>query len=645
MFKNWNHLPELLQLKQLYAILIVLSDKESRFVTLNDLLIEARRVCAENRVSVLPRPVRVDCHDGFSSSQFRPWVEKNIGGPVQVYVHNLQPWKVNSPTRVFFYSRPESAVGHDNLKTEMTKLVHTMAEHHVMNVLPSIDVRGHLNLLPDTASRRVFRSLIQRVAQSKTFSEVHLGLDGRAGNNAIECVDAALALSIQFETSDFKHLTVRSDMTTRAQDAAVNKARQTDILDELCDEHFGGRTSLKEHCTELGLCLKDLIERGTAELGSVSYVDTHSAGESSVSRQRDSTTVMRNCTWESLAKWVQDHIQATEADRGLRTFTTVGRTTLMRYCIQRHARSLQAKRADPIAEVSHRALKSAECSFNVDAHYTHALVRSYEQGFMALSTAQIPTFLRSWDDHSKWEPDKKRGYTSSSTLLLKSQSKVAPYSDMKRSFGGVKGITNSVLLAVPPETEGWQDGRGTSTKRGHEVIKQGYAVTRLENEYRSTPYQQANDWKFLVESDSRVKQLTRDSVAIFSLSDSGWDHDQRNAEVRYFLARDHLESDREYDANYVRAADQSSFNEAERLNGACTKAVTKAQVPTLIPFGRPTTAYEVEKNRRGFQMGIVNSLSTAQYANRPVVSLASYPGVQNCQTYPPTMRIMVREPT
>eukprot|EP00854_Cymbomonas_tetramitiformis_P026566 gene26566-32615_t len=406
-------------------------------------------------------------------------------------------------------------------------------------------------------------------------------------------------------------------MTVDGQDRLRRRKEYKEVLDELLDSTFGGRIALKDTCLDLGLDLKELIERGTAELGSLHYAE-EGVGANLVSKQRESSTVMRDCTWGALATWVQEKIQHAELRRhgpGA-TLTTVCETTVRRYCVQKCARSLQAKRADPIADVSYQQLKAAAFEFNIDARFGHAQVRLFEEAFFDLQSQNIMAIERDWDDHSKWEPDKKRSYTRKRTILVRREFKTAPHSDMKLSMGGVKAVTNSMLLLMPTNTAEYQDGNGISSKRGHPVLKQAYAVTRLENERRSTPCQQMNDWRFIQEADERLHGFIRRCVALFSLSDSGWDHDQRNTEVRYWLTWDHLHSDRNYDANYVRPADLSSYNEAERVNGSQTAAVTRAHVPSMMPLGRPTNTEELTRNKRGFQTAIVNCIATAGYAGR-----------------------------
>ncbi|KAK3243899.1 hypothetical protein CYMTET_14970 [Cymbomonas tetramitiformis] len=159
-----------------------------------------------------------------------------------------------------------------------------MSSHTVMSVLKTVDVPKHLSLLTSDAAKRVLRSLIGRMVKSTSFLESEL------------------------------HMTRNAYMTVHGQDRLCKRQEQKEILSALLDEHFGGRTSLKEHCTSIGLCLKILIEAGAAELGRMSY-DEEGVGEQLIDKQRSKQTVMRDCTWGALALHVKEKIQA--VDRSL----------------------------------------------------------------------------------------------------------------------------------------------------------------------------------------------------------------------------------------------------------------------------------------------------------------------------------------
>ncbi|KAK3241803.1 hypothetical protein CYMTET_48464 [Cymbomonas tetramitiformis] len=391
---------------------------------------------------------------------------------------------------VFLYACPSTAEEHANLRSCFVQEIEKLATANVHSILRSIDVRSHMALLPDVAARRVLQSFISRIAQSKTFLEVHMRIGRKAGERAVEKVDAALLLSAQFASRQIhRHMEVRSDMTVDGQDRLRRRKEYKEVLDELLDSTFGGRIALKDTCLDLGLDLKELIERGTAELGSLHYAE-EGVGANLVSKQRESSTVMRDCTWGALATWVQEKIQHAELRRhgpGA-TLTTVCETTVRRYCVQKCARSLQAKRADPIADVSYQQLKAAAFEFNIDARFGHAQVRLFEEAFFDLQSQNIMAIERDWDDHSKWEPDKKRSYTRKRTILVRREFKTAPHSDMKLSMGGVKAVTNSMLLLMPTNTAEYQDGNDRSSNESTCAIYDAFGAT---NEYGGADEEQA----------------------------------------------------------------------------------------------------------------------------------------------------------
>ncbi|KAK3246829.1 hypothetical protein CYMTET_43650 [Cymbomonas tetramitiformis] len=174
-----------------------------------------------------------------------------------------------------------------------------MSSHTVMSVLKTVDVPKHLSLLTSDAAKRVLRSLIGRMVKSTSFLESEL------------------------------HMTRKAYMTVHGQDRLCKRQEQKEILSALLDEHFGGRTSLKEHCTSIGLCLKILIEAGAAELGRMSY-DEEGVSEQLIDKQRNKQTVMRDCTWGALALHVQEKIQAVEQKLGEAELTSVSEATIRR---------------------------------------------------------------------------------------------------------------------------------------------------------------------------------------------------------------------------------------------------------------------------------------------------------------------------
>jgi len=638
-------LPDAVQLKQLRAVAAVLLENASKFVSCKHLLQVARDVCTDNGVG-WTRNLRDDCSKLSAGSQLKPWLMRNLYPALQTFVMKPES-KSTTALRVFFYASPRTAEEHSNLKQSYVEVIDAQASLNIHSVLRSVNIQGHMQLLPDESARRVFRSLVARVAQSNSFLEEKINISAKAGANAVQKVDAALRLSVLFESRDSldeappQHLQVSNNMTMTNQHQAAIKARRKLLLQPLLDEHFGGRTSLKDHCLKLGLCLQNLMEVGTAELGNFHYAG-EGVGENLVNKQRNSETVMRACTWTALADYVQEKVQAEEEANGLTVLTTVAEGTMRRYAVQRWAKSITARRADPIAAVSHQKLKAAAGEFHVDARSGHALVRQYAEAFAELADLGVVAIHRDWDDHSKIESDKRRAFTQNRTLLLRREVKTAPHSDMGKVLGGAKVIVNSILCVLPPQAEGWQDGVPRANKREHDVVKQGYAVCRLESERRSTPAQQLNDWHLVQKSDKRLGQYMESCTVLFSLSDSGWDHDQRNTEVRFWLTWDHLHSNRNYDVNFVRPAELSAYNEAERLNGVETRALARGHCPSLLALGRPKNAGELARNRLAFLHSIANAIGTAKYAGRNLVSLPSHSEVPDSMLHSDAERKAIR---
>ena len=67
------------------------------------------------------------------------------------------------------------------------------------------------------------------------------------------------------------------------------------------------------------------------------------------------------------------------------------------------------------------------------------------------SPADALTIRICWDDHSKIEADKQRGYCGRTVVTLRSKTKSAPYSDMGKTvkLGGAKVVVNSILAICP----------------------------------------------------------------------------------------------------------------------------------------------------------------------------------------------------
>jgi hypothetical protein len=233
-----------------------------------------------------------------------------------------------------------------------------------------------------------------------------------------------------------------------------------------------------------------------------------------------------------------------------------------------------------------------------------------------------------WDDHSKIEADKKRGYTSRAVVTHRSKRKAAPYSDMGSTvaLGGAKAVINSILVISLPATDPDSSTTSSSTRlQGLRVHKQAFAVCRLDHDRRSTPVQQFNDIRFVSAQIPWLEQLLRQPTASW-LSDAGHDHSPRSEEVRWVHAQHQLEYDRDVDNFYVRCKDASSYNEAERVNGAETIAIARSGSASARHLGRPSSIEELNANRIAFLTAIANAVAGAYYACERLIVMRSFDG-------------------
>ena len=129
------------------------------------------------------------------------------------------------------------------------------------------------------------------------------------------------------------------------------------------------------------------------------------------------------------------------------------------------------------------------------------------------------------------------------------------------------------------------------------------------------------------------------------ISDGGWDHNPRNSQVRFGLTLEHLENKLLYTNASVRAAGMSSYNEAERVNGAETCAAQKVNLQGAVFLAEdeslpPNEALSLR--RRRFQPVLTHALSGAVYAKQHITSLASHPGVERSELYTTHFRLECR---
>lgn len=439
--KHWNQY-NLVQLKQLRAICDRLLEAGGGFVLMRDLLRCAREVddCEAN--------VTYDHRDG-GSAHFPKWVFHCLS-PACVIFKFEKGAANHADCRNYAYAAPTTGEMTNTMLRSFRALQRQLNEVSVKATLQTVDVGSYLSLLTERSTKRVLRALVGDILDSKTFLKSNYGWDAHATESAQEKVTAALAMTAAFAERD--ELTVPTNRTEEEASKAA-KARKKEIQDiiagQLADQHAGGTESLLEKCSRLGLDLKELMETAAAKLGSFSYEDDE-GGAAAVGRRRDSADAERgaNCSWKNIGKEVQAAVQAKE--KALPTppqkLTTVDGETCRRYTAARISRSLVNKQHTALAEISHKKLTSKSEEFNIDAHAGNAFVRNMEQSWAEHAEEAV---YRLWDDHAKWEPDKRRGYTSRRTLMLNSKVKTAPYSDMGSVMGGVKAVTNSMLLLLP----------------------------------------------------------------------------------------------------------------------------------------------------------------------------------------------------
>ena len=389
--------------------------------------------------------------------------------------------------------------------------------------------------------------------------------------------------------------------------------------------HRGGRHTKVAKAQELGFDLGKEIEQAVEDVGVFR--------EGAANDARDSATVVwsHTATWQNIARRVEERI-----GYGFR----ISESTV-RHCVAaKHSATIVAKRHNPIAAVSHQRFSKAADEWNIDGHFSNKLVKN-----AITSAIHRRQMVLSWDDHAVWEFSGSQ-YTKLPVVMLRKNYKTAPYTDASPITGKLKCVTNTMLFYLPvpeihprpqsvshpetgPETHPNPHPQPHSIPQTFQkydlaVLKKAFAVTRVVAERRSTPLQQFNDLA-LVMRDPQMESH-RMGGEITYISDGGWDHNPRNSEVRFGLTLEHLENKLLYTNASVRAAGMSSYNEAERVNGAETCAAQKANLQGAVFLAEdeslpPNEALLVR--RRRFQSVLTHALSGAVYAKQHITSLAS----------------------
>jgi hypothetical protein len=146
---------------------------------------------------------------------------------------------------------------------------------------------------------------------------------------------------------------------------------------------------------------------------------------------------------------------------------------------------------------------------------------------------------------------------------------------MKRATS-VKYVTSSFLFYT-----GRIAGLHEARKYDVPITKQGFTVTRLERERRSTPVQQFNDPYFIF--DRHASTLPANAPRLVLLSDGGRDHSPRAPEVQFCVALDQLRFDRDFSWVGTRATGQQLLTAMLKMQSFLWQA-------TQVLMGVTTTA-------------------------------------------------------
>lgn len=565
-YKYWNMLDSP-ALRQLQACAIILLEANGSFVAQVDLFRAARQIDP-----TLAHVQKASQHD--YSPRFRPWLMHYLYPAVQEFVHE-RGVAGHKQTRISFYMCPNGAASARNVKASFQGLLVAADERDVCNRLRAVPVQQYMELLPDHASQRVLRSLLLEVSGSTSFLNGAFGFNVGSLHRARQRVDLALLHSAQCE---MQAQSVRSDLTVAGQHTLYLQSVREARAMYLEDKHSGGVVSKVEQCEAAGLNLKAIIEEAADELGEFSFEEVcaraeeggTAVGSARISDARGShgeeaAERSQNCTWENLTSIVVTKVQLTLAD------FRMDERTLRCYCVAQRSSTAEAARhvdASQAARVKAQKPKSSREEWNIDMHESSAEVAYFEELHARLLATGASALYLPWDDHSKIEPGKKRGFASRKCVMHTRRAATAPYSDMGVKLGGAKVVINSMLFTLPPGADPEHAATVSVSKRGGgtPVFKQAVGVVRLESERRSTPIQQFNDLRYATERIPMLSTFMGKVTHAFFISDNGWDHSVRNHEVQWAHTLHHLECDRDYDAACTRAKGGSSYQEAERVN-------------------------------------------------------------------------------
>ena len=339
---------------------------------------------------------------------------------------------------------------------------------------------------------------------------------------ATERVSLALFLTGEFERRAQEAFGVPSNYTIEGGASKLRRNIEQEQLEALADEYAGGRSSLLDTATDVGVDLGKEIEAAAKQLSSLDYGEN---GDGlAVNDKRNSTGLLRSCTYASIADAIQTKIRAAgklcqDAAATAAESIVVTANAIKLYCMPVCASSREGRKHNVQAQISSHKLEAASETFNIDAHSSCAKVRVGKEYALERIQAEGDTMLMWADDHSKLQPDKNLGYRNGRTIAHRLERKKAKHSDLKPAIPGVKATINSILVCVPAGT--FVDAANNSTKREIACTKQGFAVCRLESERRSTP---ANDYYFVFKDEQLQRFMDEKCTNVISITDGGHEH-------------------------------------------------------------------------------------------------------------------------
>ena len=405
-FKCWNQ-RSLDELHRLVAIAERICGAGGGFVEQAELLVIGRGAAASHSSAL-----RADCRAG-GSSDFGRWVLQNLWPAVDRYQLNASSQTLSC----FFYMFPQTPGAMVLVRQGYGAASVMAARSGAKAAVAAVDVRSYLSLIPSRAQKRIIVSMLSEIAQSKTFLSGSFGLSVARQNMAKEKVTVALIAAAKFEIVG---LQVPSDMTTAEASTDLKRRREVEVTSALSDNHAGARESLVDACVGIGANLGAVIEAEAAQLGK------HDYGGGAGSR-RDSSDILRKCSWVQLASAVEASLRAKETEKlgagnvwnkSTNKPISVSERCLRTYCVARMKSSIEGWSHNTVANVGCRKLQAAPGGKGlVDARSSNARVRNLEQAFLKRTKEIRDAAVHYADDHSKWEADKKRGYVTKSTIL------------------------------------------------------------------------------------------------------------------------------------------------------------------------------------------------------------------------------------